>query len=130
MAVVFLIPGYLRAFTEGQKRVTSESATATVRDALNSLARKYPGVRDRILTETGEVRQHVNIFVGTESIRYTGGLDTPISAEEEISIVPAVSGGSASPVADHFGEAAESDRPPEVDQQSEQRRGEHPAVLD
>jgi MoaD family protein len=98
MAVVFLIPGYLRAFTDGQKRVTSESAATTVRDALDSLAGKYPGVRDRILTETGEVRPHVNIFVGTESIRYTGGLDTPISAGDEISIVPAVSGGADSPV--------------------------------
>ncbi|HYR55708.1 MAG TPA: ubiquitin-like small modifier protein 1 [Myxococcaceae bacterium] len=128
MAVVFLIPGYLRTFTEGQKRVTSESASSTVRDALDSLATKYPGVRDRILTETGEVRPHVNIFVGTESIRYTGGLDTPISAGEEISIVPAVSGGTDSPVADDFGEAPESDRAPEVDQQSEQGRGKDPAV--
>ena len=128
MAVVFLIPGYLRTFTEGQKRVTSESTATNVRDALDSLARKYPGVRDRILTETGEVRPHVNIFVGIESIRYTGGLDTPISAGDEISIVPAVSGGTDSPVADDFGEASESDRAPEVDQQSEQRRAQDPAV--
>ncbi|HYR55425.1 MAG TPA: ubiquitin-like small modifier protein 1 [Myxococcaceae bacterium] len=94
MAVVFLIPGYLRTFTEGQKRVTSESTATNVRDALDSLAGKYPGVRDRVLTETGEVRPHVNIFVGIESIRYTGGLDTPVSAGDEISIVPAVSGGA------------------------------------
>ncbi len=93
MAVVFLIPGYLRAFTEGEKRVPIDAPVRFLRDALDSLARKFPGVRDRVLTETGEVRPHVNIFVGTESVRYTGGLDTPIRDGEKISIVPAVSGG-------------------------------------
>jgi molybdopterin synthase sulfur carrier subunit len=95
MSVVFRIPGYLRAFTEGQKRVAIDTPARLLREALDSLAQKYPGVRDRVLTETGEVRLHVNIFVGTESIRYTGGLDTPVPDGEEISIVPAVSGGSS-----------------------------------
>jgi sulfur-carrier protein len=94
MAVVFHIPGYLRPFTQGQKRVQIEVSRRVVRDALDGLARKYPGVGDRVLTETGEVRAHVNVFVGTESIRYTGGLDTPIGEREEVTIVPAVSGGS------------------------------------
>jgi MoaD family protein len=94
MSVVFRIPVYLRAFTEGQKRVALDAEFRLLRDALDSLAKKYPGVRDRVLTETGEVRPHVNIFVGAESVRYTGGLDTPIRDGEEISIVPAVSGGS------------------------------------
>ena len=45
------------------------------------------------MTEQGEVRQHVNVFVGVESIRFTGGLDTPLEDGCELSIVPAVSGG-------------------------------------
>ena len=45
------------------------------------------------MTEQGGVRQHINIFVGEENIRYTGGLATPVSPESVISIVPAVSGG-------------------------------------
>jgi molybdopterin converting factor small subunit len=53
----------------------------------------HPGVRDRVVNEQGAVRQHVNVFVGDESIRYTGGLDTPLAEGSEISIVPAVSGG-------------------------------------
>lgn len=48
---------------------------------------------DRVLTEQGEVRPHVNVFVGEESIRYTGGLATPLTDGAEIAIVPAVSGG-------------------------------------
>jgi molybdopterin converting factor small subunit len=50
-------------------------------------------VRDRVLTDQGAVRPHVNVFVGPESIRFTGGLDTPVSDGAEISILPAVSGG-------------------------------------
>lgn len=52
-------------------------------------------MRDRVLTEQGEVRRHINIFVGEENIRYTGGLATLVSAESVISIVPAVSGGAS-----------------------------------
>jgi molybdopterin converting factor small subunit len=51
-------------------------------------------VRDRILTEQGEVRPHVNVFVGDQSIRDTGGLATPVPDGAEIAIIPAVSGGA------------------------------------
>jgi molybdopterin converting factor small subunit len=44
-------------------------------------------------TEQGEIREHINIFIGDENIRYTGGLASPISARSEISIVPNISGG-------------------------------------
>jgi molybdopterin converting factor small subunit len=64
-----------------------------VGDALAAVWDLHPGVRDRVVTETGEVRRHVNIFVGDESIRYTGGLGTPLEDGGEVSIIPAVSGG-------------------------------------
>jgi molybdopterin converting factor small subunit len=62
-------------------------------DALLALWTVYPGVRDRVATEQGQVREHTNIFVGNENVRYTSGLASPVSAGCEISIVPAVSGG-------------------------------------
>ena len=93
MAVTFHIPGALREFTAGQSTVEIEPAPATVADALSALWTLYPGVRDRIATEQGQVREHINIFIGDENIRYTGGLASPISGGSEISIVPAVSGG-------------------------------------
>lgn len=93
MAVVFHIPGYLRTFTGGQSRVELAASPATCGAALAALWAHHPGVRDRVVDEQGVVRQHVNVFVGDESIRYTGGLDTPLSDGSEISIVPAVSGG-------------------------------------
>lgn len=97
MPVTFHIPGALRQFTAGQSTVKVEQSPATVADALLLLWTLYPGVRDRIATEQGQVRQHINIFIGEENIRYTGGLATRVSAGSEISIVPAVSGGCANP---------------------------------
>lgn len=94
MKVSYYIPVFLRAFTKDQSRVELEVQASTVGEALAALWSRYPGVRDRIVTEVGEVRPHVNVFVGTESIRYTGGLSTPVPAGAEISIVPAVSGGT------------------------------------
>ena len=93
MAVVFHIPGHLRAFTGGQSRIELVATPATCGAALAALWTLHPGVRDRVVNEQGVVRQHVNVFVGDESIRYTGGLDTPLAERSEISIVPAVSGG-------------------------------------
>jgi sulfur-carrier protein len=91
--VTFHIPGPLRPLTGGESRVEVPGSPATLRDALELLWGVWPAVRDRVITEQGEVREHINLFVGAEDIRYTGGLATPISPASEISIVPAISGG-------------------------------------
>jgi len=94
MQVVFRIPGPLREFTGKQSTVNVEvEAGANLLQVLQALFDEYPGLRDRVLTETGETRQHVNIFVANENVRYTGGLATAIPAGTEVSIVPAISGG-------------------------------------
>jgi len=93
MSLKFFIPGPLREFTNGARLVTIATGAATAGAALEKLWAEHPGVRDRVLTEQGEVRPHVNVFVGEESIRFTGGLATPVRDGDEISIVPAVSGG-------------------------------------
>jgi molybdopterin converting factor small subunit len=89
----FQIPGALRQFARGQSEIELEDSPATVKEALAALWKLCPGMQDRVVTEQGEVRQHVNIFVGEENIRYSGGLATRVSAESVITIVPAVSGG-------------------------------------
>jgi sulfur-carrier protein len=91
--VTFHIPGALRQFTGGQSEIAIEQSPATVADALIAFWTLYPGIRDRVVTEQGNVREHINIFLGEENIRYTGGLATPIQSGSEISIVPAISGG-------------------------------------
>jgi len=96
--LTFRIPGPLLSFTGGRHVVEAEAAATeaavfTVEAALDQLWRLYPGLRDRVLTEQGQVRPHVNVFVGADSIRDTGGLSTPVGDHAEIAIIPAVSGG-------------------------------------
>lgn len=93
MAITVWIPGYLRQYTAGVSRVDLEPAPATVGDALTKLWDVHPGVRDRVVDERGQVRTHINVFVGSESIRYLGGLSAPVRDGDEVSIIPAVSGG-------------------------------------
>ncbi len=89
MAVIVHLPGPLTAFADGRKRIALAQA-GTVGEALRALP---PGVRDRVLDEQGRVRRHVNVFVGGESIRETGGLETPLLGDAELHIIAAVSGG-------------------------------------
>ena len=91
--MLFFIPGPLRQFAQGHDSVELQGECATLRDALSALWKLHPGLRDRIVTEQGALREHINIFVGNEEVRYTGGLATPIRSDCEISIVPAISGG-------------------------------------
>lgn len=93
MAVRFIIPGPLRELAGNQDEVRVKDSPETVGEALTVLWAHCPGVRDRVVTELGEVRQHVNVFVDGESIRYTGGLAAAVGDGAEIVILPAVSGG-------------------------------------
>jgi sulfur-carrier protein len=93
MAVTIYIPGPLRAFSDGLPQVEIRSSPATLRDAMDELWRRYPGIRDRVVNEEGRLREHINIFVGKENVRYTGDFATKLAPGAEISILPAVSGG-------------------------------------
>jgi len=97
MALTFLLPGPLRSFAGGNAEVTIEQPAAVLAEALESLWQHYPGLRDRMATEQGQIREHINVFVGSDDVRYTGGLQTPVAGGAEISIIPAISGGAISP---------------------------------
>ena len=79
--------------TGGQSHVDVDTSGDTLRDALEGLFAAYPGVRDRVLTERREIRQHVNVFVGKREARTLDGLATPLANGMEVSIIPAISGG-------------------------------------
>jgi molybdopterin synthase sulfur carrier subunit len=93
MKVEVHVPGPLVAYASGQGVVTLEVDGSTVQDALAALWTLHPRLRDRLLDEQGRVRRHVNLFVDRESIRDTGGLDTPLAPGAVLSVIPAVSGG-------------------------------------
>jgi len=94
MRVTFHLPSALREFADGQSSVELDVSGATLADALSALWKLYPGIRDRMANEQGQVREHINVFIGDENVRYTGGLMTPVSAGSQITILPAVSGGA------------------------------------
>jgi molybdopterin synthase sulfur carrier subunit len=94
VAIIFHIPGALRVYADGQSRVEINVSHGTLRDVLQALWSRYPGLRDRLANEQDEVREHINIFVGNEDVRYLEGLATSIPDGAEISIVPAISGGA------------------------------------
>jgi molybdopterin converting factor small subunit len=93
MSVTFHIPGPLLPLTGGNRCIQLGILPSSLREALDALFAVYPGLRDRILTEQDAVREHLNLFVDKEDIRYLAGLETKLSEPVEISIVPAVSGG-------------------------------------
>jgi sulfur-carrier protein len=93
MAVVFFIPGPLRTFANGRSEVQVPGSFATLRDAFDALFVIHPGLRDRILTEQGEIREHINVFVGKDCVRYERGLATGVPEGSEISVIPAITGG-------------------------------------
>jgi molybdopterin converting factor small subunit len=88
-----LIPGPLQPFASGRREIALDARPRTVADALRAVAEAHPGIRDRVVTERGELRPHINIFVGPDNIRDGEGLATPVPEGAEISILPAVSGG-------------------------------------
>jgi molybdopterin converting factor small subunit len=94
MAIVFHIPGPLLSLKDGHRRIEIDGAPATVREGLDILFALYPGIRDRVLTEQNQIREHVNLFVGNEELRYLDGIITRIADGVEITIMQAVSGGS------------------------------------
>lgn len=92
MPITIHLSGYLKPFSGGETEVQLEGDFATVGEALDSLWRRHVGLRDRVLTETGDIRQHVNIFVGSDDVKRSKGLATKVNSNE-LHIFNAVSGG-------------------------------------
>lgn len=92
MSVIVHLSGYLKPFSNGEIEIALNSDFATVGDVLDSLWLRHRALRDRILTEQGEIRQHVNIFVGSSDVKRLKGLRTAVNTDD-IHIFNAVSGG-------------------------------------
>ncbi|HEY1420995.1 MAG TPA: MoaD/ThiS family protein [Candidatus Dormibacteraeota bacterium] len=90
----FRIPGPLRRLSEGE--VTVPVDAKDLASAITALDARYPGFRDRLLDERGELRQFVNVYLNDEDVRLGAGLGSKLGDKDEISIVPAVAGGDLS----------------------------------
>ncbi len=90
MAVTVKIPTQLRAATDGESEVEVDGST--VGEALDALFEEHDGLRERI-TQDGDLRRFVNVYVSGEDIRFQDGLETPLGDGDEVTILPAVAGG-------------------------------------
>jgi molybdopterin synthase sulfur carrier subunit len=77
--------------TKGAAEV--QAAGDTVSDVIEDLERQFPGLRDRLMDEGGELRRFINIYVNEEDIRFLEGAKTALKAGDSVSIVPAIAGG-------------------------------------
>ena len=91
MAVNVRIPAPLRTLTGDQELVSADGVTLA--DVVAHLEAAYPGMRERLCEEDGELRRFVNVFVNGEDVRFLSGLASELSEGDEVSIVPAVAGG-------------------------------------
>ena len=93
--VLIRIPTPLRRVTNGRDKL--EIDVSTLREAIDSLDGEFPGFKERLVDETGELRYFVNIYLNGEDVRFLQGMDTSTKTGDELSIVPAVAGGCSYP---------------------------------
>jgi molybdopterin synthase sulfur carrier subunit len=91
MSASVRIPTILRNYTAGVAEVSADGGTFA--ELLNSLESQHQGIRARILDDTGQLRRFVNVYVGDEDVRFSGGLEAPVPDGAKVSIIPAVAGG-------------------------------------
>ena len=92
MAITVRIPTPLRRVTDGQDKVDTEGET--LRQLIDSMEGQYPGIKERLCDEDGNLRNFVNVFVNGEDVRFLDGIDSATGDGDEVSIVPAVAGGA------------------------------------
>ena len=91
MAVRVRVPTPLRKFTQGADEVNAQGNN--VRTLVEDLEKNFPGIKERICDETGKIRRFVNVYVNGDDIRFLQNLDTALKEGDNISIVPAITGG-------------------------------------
>ena len=89
--VVIRIPTPLRRVTNGRDKVEVEAASLA--EIIDGLDAEFPGMKERLMDESGELRYFVNIYLNGEDVRFLEGTGTATKEGDEISIVPAVAGG-------------------------------------
>ena len=91
MPIKVRIPTPLRKLTHDSELV--EVNAATISDAIAELQSRYPGIKERLVDESGAVRRFVNVYLNEEDIRFLQNQQTPVKDGDEISIIPAIAGG-------------------------------------
>ena len=92
MAIEVRVPTILRSYTDGEKAV--EGKGDTLADLFADLNSRHTGLRDRLIGGDGSLNRFVNVYLNDEDVRFLGGVQTPMSDGDVVTILPAVAGGS------------------------------------
>lgn len=92
MSVSVRIPSPLRRITGGKSTV--EVNATNLSECLNDLEKQFPGIKERLFDDKGQIQHFVNIYINGEDVRFLQDLATPLKSGDEVSIVPAIAGGS------------------------------------
>jgi molybdopterin synthase sulfur carrier subunit len=93
MSIKVRIPTPLQSITKNKSEVEVEKAQ-DIKDLIEKLEEEYPGIKERLLDENGNLRRFINFFVNEEDIRFLDGINTTLKDGDEVSIIPAIAGGS------------------------------------
>jgi molybdopterin converting factor small subunit len=91
VSVTVRVPTILRTYTGGAAEVPASGSTLA--EVLDSLDASHPGIKARVVDDTGKLRRFVNVYVGDEDVRFADGLATKVPPDTEVSVIPAVAGG-------------------------------------
>lgn len=91
MTVTVRLPGSLREAVGGETKL--EAAGRTLDDVFADIDRRYPGFRTRVLDDAGGIRSYVNVYIGEDDARASGGLAAAVPDGAEIMVIPAMAGG-------------------------------------
>jgi molybdopterin converting factor small subunit len=86
------LPTVLRPHAGGERTVALEGAT--VGEVLTALVARYPGMTGQVIDDAGTLHKFVNVYINDDDVRYLSGVETPVGASDELSILPAVAGGA------------------------------------
>ena len=93
MAIKVRVPTPLMKLTDNKSEVTAEGET--IADIINDLENQFNGIKDRICEESGAPRRFINIYLNDADIRFLDGEKTIVKDGDEISIIPAIAGGTS-----------------------------------
>ncbi|GMT43041.1 MAG: MoaD family protein [bacterium] len=91
MPVKVRIPTPLQKITDGKSEVSAK--TGTVREVIDDLDSNYPGIKERLYSEDGELRRFINIYINDEDIRFLDSDSSKVGDGDVISVIPAIAGG-------------------------------------
>ena len=86
------IPTPLRRLTGDKDEVMVDAKN--IQDVVEKLESQFPGTRERLCDENGNLRRFINLYVNNEDIRFLEGMKTELKDSDVVSIIPAIAGGS------------------------------------